>query len=118
MHAMIQIPFQRVMHEEVLAGCGPPCAEPEARCRSMARRTSCSRCPESLDAEPSTPMPTFTFVSSSFLTGAMPVQQQCDPVMSMLGLALRRGMSQDSDDKAVPKAEAEAGAFSGARRIT
>ena len=114
MHTMIQVSFQRVMHEEVLAGCGPPCAEPEARCRSMARRTSCSRCPESLDAEPSTPMPTFTFVSSSFLTGAMPVQQQCDPVMSVLGLALRRGISQDSADKAVPKAEAEAGAFLGA----
>ena len=50
-----------------------PVADPVARCSSMASRTSCSRWPESLEAEPSTPMPTLTLVSSSFLTGAMPV---------------------------------------------
>ena len=51
---------------------GLPSADPEARCSSMASLTSCSRCPESLEADPSTPMPTFTLASSSFLTGAMP----------------------------------------------
>lgn len=59
-----EVPLQQVQRS--------PWAEPEARCRSNASLTSCSKCPESLEAVPSTPIPTFTLVSSSFLTGAIP----------------------------------------------
>ena len=45
----------------------------ETRCRSIAWRASPSRSPESFDAEPSTPSPTFTPASRMARTGAMPL---------------------------------------------
>ena len=49
-----------------------PCADPLARCSSMLILASCSRCPEPLEAVPSTPSPTLTPARRSAFSGAMP----------------------------------------------
>ena len=65
-----------------------PCADPLARCSSMLILASCSRCPEPLEAVPSTPSPTLTPACNNSFSGAVPAAHlplsqpgQCQPIL-------------------------------------